>query len=106
MGASIATRIASLAAGAGSGLLIFLGAVALDSAAVDLATPRAGRCAPLLDELLEAAEVALDAHVVGAEHVADPLGNVGGLPVHLDLDLGLLADRDEAHDAIVPRAGR
>src|SRR2546426_8419808 len=94
-----------LAAGAGTGLLVFLSAVAFDLVAMDLATPRAGRRSLLLDELLETAQIALDAHVISAEHVADPLGDVLWLPVHLELDLRLLAERDEAHDPVVPRAG-
>src|SRR5256885_1285861 len=42
-----------LAAGAGTGLLVFLGAVAFNVVTVDLAAPRAGRTAPLFEELLE-----------------------------------------------------
>src|SRR6267378_7840669 len=107
MGASIAMRIVPLAAGAGTGLYVFLGAVAFHFGAVDLAAPRAGRGASLFDELLEATQIALDAHVIGAQHVADPLGDVLRLPVHLEVDLRLaLADRSEAHDAVVARAGR
>src|SRR6267378_4034247 len=106
VGPGIATRIASLAAGAGTGLLVFLGAVAFHPSVVDLTTPRASRRSPLLDELLESVEIALDAQVVRAEHVADPLGDVLRLPVHLELDLRLvLAERDEAHDPVVSRAG-
>src|SRR6266850_3204722 len=106
MGASIATRIVPLAAGAGTGLYVFLGAVAFHLAAVDLAAPRASRGASLFDELLKATQIALDAQVIGAEHVADPLRDVLRLPVHLEVDLRLgLAERGEAHDALVARAG-
>src|SRR5712691_5104439 len=106
MGASIATRIPSLAAGAGTGLLVFLGAVTLDAAAVDLAAPRPGWAASLLDELLEAPEITLDVRIVRAEHVANALGDALRLPVHLELDSRLvLGERDETHDASVPRSG-
>src|SRR5438034_158328 len=92
----------SLAAGGGTGLLVFLGAVSFDLAAADLTAPRPGRCTSLLDELLETPEVPLDAHIVRAEHVTDALGDVLRFPVHLELDLRLaLAERDEAHDALV-----
>src|SRR5438876_3637151 len=91
-----------LAAGAGTGLLVFLGAVAFNVVTVDLAAPRAGRTAPLFDELLEATEIALDARVVGAEHVPDPLGDVLRLPAHLELDLRFVLDqRDETDDASI-----
>src|SRR5205823_3480803 len=95
----------SLAAGGGTGLLVFLGAVSFDLAAADLTAPRPGRCASLLDELLETPEVPLDAHIVRAEHVTDALGDVLRFPVHLELDLRLaLAEWDEAHDALVASA--
>src|SRR2546430_4691180 len=107
MGASIATRMASVAAGARTGLLVFLGPVSFDAVTVDLATPCPGRCASLLDELLEATEISLDPGVVSPEYVADALGHVLRLPVHLELNLRLaLAERHEAHDAFVTRAGR
>src|SRR2546430_2246163 len=87
------------AARAGAGLL-----VRLDSLAVDLAAPRPGRGAALLDEVLEPLQVALNAHVVGAEHVADALGHVLRLPVEVELDLRLArVERCEEHDALVPR---
>src|SRR5438093_4933763 len=105
MGASIATRMAPLTAGAGTGLFVYLGAVTFDPPAVDLATPGAGRHPSLFDEFLEAAQVALNAQVVRTQHVADPLGQSGGLPVHLELRLRLaLAERDEAHDPFISRA--
>src|SRR5205814_9162309 len=94
--------MASLAAGDGTGLLVFLGAVSLDLAAADLTAPRPGRCASLLDELLETPEVPLDSHISRAEHVTDALGDFLRFPVHLELDLRLaLAWRGEAHDAFV-----
>src|SRR6266550_5316541 len=107
MGASIATRIAPLAARAGTGLYVFLGAVAFDLPVTDLSAPRAGRSSSLLNELLEAPQIALDAHVIRPQDVADPLGDVFGLPVHLELDLRLaLAEGSEAHDALVASARR
>src|SRR5207245_9140844 len=88
------------AARAGAGLL-----VRLDSLAVDLAAPRPGRGAALLDEVLEPLQVALNAHVLGAEHVADALGHVLRLPVEVELDLRLArVERCEEHDALGPRA--
>src|SRR5438552_8096570 len=107
MGASIATRMASLAAGARTGLLVFLGAVSLYAVTMDLATPCPGRCASLLDELLEATEISLNPGVVSPECITDALGHVLRIPVHLELDLRLArAERHEPHDAFVTRAGR
>src|SRR5438093_3364433 len=104
-GPAYATRMASLAAGAGTGLLVFLGAVPFDATAVDLAAPGTGRSAPLLDELLETVEVTLDTDVIRAENLPDPLRDVRRRPVQLELDLRLvLAERDEVHDPLVPRA--
>src|SRR5437763_17125594 len=97
--------MASLAAGGGTGLLVFLGAVSFDLAAADLTAPRPGRCASLLDALLETPDVPLAAHIVRADHLTDALGDVLRLPVHLELDLRLaLAAPDEAHDALVASA--
>src|SRR5439155_14819414 len=107
MGASIATRMASLAAGARTGLLVFLGAVSLYAVTMDLATPCPGRCASLFDELLEATEISLNPGVVSPECITDALGHVLRIPVHLELDLRLArAERHEPHDAFVTRAGR
>src|SRR2546430_3462083 len=89
----------------GAGLLVLLRALALDAVTVDLTAPGAGRRAQLLDELLEAFEVALDAQVIRAEHVADTFGHVLRLPVHLELDPGLMVpERGEADRALVARA--
>src|SRR4029079_5266232 len=86
---------------------MFLGAVALNFVAADLAAPRAGGAAALFDELLEPAQIALDPSVVHPEHVADTLSYVLRLPVHLELDLRLvLVDRDEANDAFIARTRR
>src|SRR5687767_6172100 len=88
-----ASRRACLPAGASAGAGLLVLALTLDLPAADLAAPGPGRRAAVLDELLEALEVTIDAPVVGAEHVTDALRDVGGLPMHLDLDLGLVLAR-------------
>src|SRR5512143_602331 len=73
---------------------------------LDLAAPRAGLGAALLDELLEPLQIAAYAHRRGTERVADVLDEALGIPVELQHDLAAVVTQPvEGDHAGVLRSG-
>src|SRR5690606_29011298 len=71
----------------------------LDLAAMDLAAPGAGLDPSLLDELLEALEVAFGPSLDDAQRLADVLHGAFGLVVHGQGDAGATGLERLEHDA-------